>query len=92
MSEMSKIARLGKIQLKRLREDVCLGSLFIRDYENRYGIDAHTVWAFFDGFEEYIEELMAEKGDKRNFYIARQDYDTLENLRNWQDALIASLN
>lgn len=89
MSEWVKIARLGKIQLKRLREDVCLGSLFIRDYENRYGIDAHTVWAFFDGFEDYIEEMMLEDGYTDADYLdKRAEYDTLENLRNWQSCIV----
>jgi hypothetical protein len=50
------LSRLGKVQLKRLRSDIVLNSIFISDYDNRYGIPAENVCDFFDGFMDYINE------------------------------------
>ncbi len=46
-----------------LRQQIILGSIYISDYENRFGIDADKVCDFFTSFlEEYCEELAQEDG------------------------------
>lgn len=50
--------KLNKNQLKKLRKEVKLNSLFIDDYKNSFNIDPHTVCDFFDGYLDlaYSEE------------------------------------
>lgn len=52
-----EIKDLGKTQLWRLRQDICLNSCYIVDYENRYGIDPNKVKDFMNGYLEYLEDL-----------------------------------
>ena len=76
------ISNLGKIQLKRLRSDIVLNSLFIADYNNRYGIDPHLVCDFFDGYMSYLGELEKEKYGKEldNIWDFFKEFDNPENL------------
>lgn len=87
MTKKVTFDKLGKIQLRRLREDVRLGSVFVSDYENRYGLDPDMVCTFFDGFCDYIQELMEEDGfiftTHNDFYDTFDKYDTIENLYDW---------
>lgn len=80
-----KMSNLGKTQLKRLRSDIKLNSLFISDYENRYGIDPHEVCDFFDGFMSYLTELEKEKYGKELDKIEDffKEFDNIENLWEW---------
>jgi len=76
---MMEIGMLSKSQLKQLRKEIALGSLYIADYENSFEIDPHKVCEFFDGFiEEYENRPQSELVDTNptpNFM-----YDTIENL------------
>jgi hypothetical protein len=76
------LSNLGKTQLKRLRDDIVLNSLFIADYNNRYGIDPHDVCDFFDGYMEYLGELEEEKYGKEleNIQDFFDEFDNIENL------------
>ena len=67
-----------------LRKQVYLNSLFFSDYENSYGIDSHQVCNFFDGFIDYISELMDEDGmSDEDFFDNLDKYDTTDNLLEW---------
>ena len=58
------LVSLGKTQTNRLTKDIVWNSLFISDYENRYGIDANIVSDFADGYLEWLrEEFQEEIGD-----------------------------
>ena len=48
---------LTKNQLKTLRNDVVLNSLFLKDYSNNLYIKNDNVCAFFDSYMEYLNEL-----------------------------------
>lgn len=81
------IENLGKIQLKRLREDITLNSIYYSDYENRYGIDRADVYTFFDSYLEYLTELMQEDRPELSeteidnmFFDLLPDYDNMKNL------------
>jgi hypothetical protein len=60
------LCNLGKIQTNRLTKDIVWNSLFIDDYENRYGIDANVVSDFADGYIEWLCEEFEEEIDKNN--------------------------
>ena len=81
-----KIEKIGPIQLRRLREDVDINSLYLIDYENRYGVDPKEAYDFFMGYLDYLEELMREDfpvyKDKM-FWNAFPHYDTKKNLWDW---------
>ena len=67
-----------------LRKQIYLNSLFFSDYENSYGIDSHQVCNFFDGFIDYISELMDEDGmSDEDFFNNLDKYDTTNNLLKW---------
>lgn len=85
-NDHDKILALGRIQLKRLRSDIVLNSLFLSDYKNRYGIDERAVYDFFGGYVSYLEEIMREDplydDSEFNYYLPK--YDTIDNLVAWQ--------
>lgn len=60
------LVSLGKIQTNRLTKDIVWNSLFISDYENRYGIDANIVSDFADGYLEWLREEFEEEIDDNN--------------------------
>ena len=57
---------LGTIQTNRLTKDIVWNSLFISDYENRYGIDANIVSDFADGYLDWLCEEFKEEIDDNN--------------------------
>lgn len=77
-----KLSNLGKTQLKRLRNDIVLNSLFILDYQNRYGLEPHAVCDFFDGYMDYLADLEKEKYGKELDSISDffNEFDTIDNL------------
>lgn len=60
------LVSLGKIQTNRLTKDIVWNSLFISDYENRYGIDANIVSDFADGYLDWLCEEFKEEIDDNN--------------------------
>lgn len=60
------LVSLGKIQTNRLTKDIIWNSLFISDYENRYGIAPSVVCDFADGYLEWLCEEFADEVDKNN--------------------------
>lgn len=81
---MKRFEDFTREDLWRLREEVCLNSLYPADYCNSFGIDAHSCSAFFDGFVSFIEEMMEEDGisDER-FFDELDKYDNADNLESW---------
>ena len=72
-----------KKRLWELRRQVRLGSLYSKDYENSFGIDKNFCQTFFDGYMEYLGELMDEDGVGHRYYDYLSSYDTAKNLYNW---------
>ena len=66
--------------LLQLRKEIVLGSIYLWDYENSFNISRVQVCDFFNGFIEYIEELMSEDGKDNSHF---KEYDTDENLLAW---------
>ena len=65
-------------QLKQLRSEIVLGSLYTSDYKNSLNIDIREVQDFFDGYVEYLWEIAEENGG-----ADIDEYDTQENLESW---------
>lgn len=83
--EKYSIPYLSREQLQQLRSEIVLDSCYFRDYENSLGIDTHYVSAFFDGYSEYLSELMNEDGIPDNERLDKLHfYDTIDNLINYQ--------
>ncbi len=51
-----KISDLAFDELVELRKQVCVGSMYIGDYTNCYGIPPSELCTFCDGYLEFIEE------------------------------------
>lgn len=85
IAEKYSIPYLSREQLQQLRNEIVLDSCFIHDYDNTLGIDAHYVCAFFEGYSEYLSELMDEDGIPDNEKLDKVHlYDTIDNLENYQ--------
>ena len=71
--------------LVQLRKEICLDSIYISDYTNSFGIDPKQVCDFFDGYGDYLIELMNEdrKDGDNNYFALRAEYDTEKNLLGW---------
>ena len=72
--------------LKNLREDIVLNSLYISDYENRYGLPAKSVCDWFDGYLDFVGEMMEgeiEDYDDAKFFDYLKDYDNIDTLEEW---------
>lgn len=70
--------------IKKLRKQIVLNSLFVKDYENRFDFDANEVCAFFDG---YMEFLQYEYKDHTGCFAADVsdlfDYESDDLLERW---------
>lgn len=63
-------------QLVELRKQIVLGSLFTKDFENDLDIDARDCQNFFDGYLDFINELMEEDDvDISSFWDVIDCYD-----------------
>ena len=60
---------MNKEQLRKLRQEIVLNSLFLNDYENSLGIDKDKVYYFFDTFVDDIYEQYVEEHEGEYFTI-----------------------
>lgn len=77
---------MTKEQLWALRRQIVLGSLYLSDYVNTFGIDRHAVCDFFDSFLSFLGEKMADEipgYDDRHFSKHLRAYDTPDELWEW---------
>lgn len=70
--------------LWKLRKEISLCSLFVSDYRNTFDVDRNVCYVFFDGYSNYLQELMEENEipDER-YFDELENYDTPENLYDW---------
>ena len=75
---------LTESQLWKLRNEIVLCSLYYNDYENSFNLTTHSVCDFFDGYSDYLEELMVEDGFTDDDYFDQLGkYDTSSHLYEW---------
>ena len=73
-------------EVRQLRREIVLNSLYISDYENSLGYDPHDVCDFFDGYVGYLAEIMERDRfsvDAWEYFDVLWSYDTDENLEDW---------
>ena len=75
-----------KEELKKLRNQITLNSVYVCDYENNMGIEPKVVCDFFDGYVSYLDEILKEEhpdvaGDC--YWDILFKYDNDENLEKW---------
>ena len=74
---------LTKNQLKVLRAEITLNSLFIKDYENTLRIKEKTVCAFFDSYIDNLSDLASCDGYEGDIIDIIDKYDNIDNLYNY---------
>ena len=83
---MKRFEDFTKEDLWALRNEVVVNSIFDSDYHNSFGLDTHSVCDFFDGWLDFIEELMVEDGYKDaacRFFDYFVEYDNADTLVQW---------
>lgn len=77
-------------QVKQLRREIVLNSLFTSDFKNSFDIDPHEVQDYFDGYSEYLGELIKEKHPNVNdddWWKELERLDNNETLEQWFGAM-----
>ena len=74
---------LTKNKLWALRQEIVLNSLFMPDYQNSFGFTAQSVFAFFDGYMDYLDELATEQYGSGCSLEGIFSFDNAENLSAW---------
>ena len=75
---------MTKAKLWQLRKQVKLCSIYVDDFQNDMGIDTQDACNFFDGYAEYLGELMQNDGHQDGeFFNLLEQYDNPDNLYNW---------
>lgn len=77
LSVYAEIEDLTFEELKTLRSEISVGSIYLADYENSFGVDRDTLCSISDGYLEWLyecfgEELADENDTPENFahYVA----------------------
>lgn len=80
--DMKRLEDFSKEDLKQLRSEVVLNSIWYSDYTNSFGIKEKSVAYFFDGYYEYLCELAEEEmGSTTHEDVLK--LDNLDNLYGW---------
>lgn len=74
-----KAGKFTRDELKQLRSEIILDSIYIDDYANSFNIDKELVRDFFNGYSDYLYELK-EDPDGAN---PENDFDNIDNLESW---------
>ena len=80
---VNKDLLLTREELRDLRKEIILNSLYTSDYENTHHILPKDVQDFFDGYIEYLYELAEENGENPDIQDLCIKYDNADNLENW---------
>ena len=74
-------------QLKQLRDEIVLCSLYIKDYNNSF-MSTYDALTFFNGYADYLGELMIEKIKDYNdskYFDYLNEFDNINNLKTYYD-------
>ena len=77
--------RLTISQLKKLRGEITLCSLYMKDYENSY-MTKEEAFNLFDGYADHLEELMTHNVYNFNdsmFFEWLPRFDTIDTLKDY---------
>lgn len=90
LAEIKNITELTDQELWDLRLSIPIGSLYLSDYKNEYGIDKKILSNFFDGYIDDLYEIAEEDGIDVSgdcFIDIINNYDNMDNLINWRDCI-----
>lgn len=74
-----KAGKFTRDELKQLRSEIILDSIYIDDYANSFNIDKELVQDFFNGYSDYLYELK----DDPDGANPENDFDNIDNLESW---------
>lgn len=81
---MKNFNELTKEELWKLRQEISLGSIFVEDFRNSFGYKPFYLIQFFEGYEDFLLELIQEDG--LNYSDEEfEKRDTPENLYDWHN-------
>lgn len=61
LSVYAEIVDLSFDELKSLREQISVGSIYLADYDNSFGVDRNVVCSICDGYLEWLDEMFGEE-------------------------------
>lgn len=76
-----QIKDLSNKEVYALRKEICLNSLFTKDYSNSFDINPEEVLDFFTGYVDYLYEI--KELDTDDFFEIVDMYDNYNNLVNY---------
>lgn len=77
--------------LKQLRQEIVLDSIYIGDYKNSFGISPYYVYLFFDSYLDFIEGLgnedsaITSEPAELRWSKTLERYDNIDTLKEWYD-------
>lgn len=77
---------MNREMLQKLRKQIVLNSLYLHDYYNNMGISKEDCYNFFEGYIDYISEIMEEEQgtvSDNEYFDNLIKYDTIDNLESW---------
>lgn len=78
---------MTKDELWKLRQEIILNSLYVYHYDNTFGFDERDISYFFDGYVDYINELLEDDVTGKMTFEELDNPDTLEQWFNCNDDL-----
>lgn len=77
--------KFNKETLWTLRKEIVLNSMYLNDYNNSFGIKKKCCALYFEGYADYLSELMKEDGHSDDEYFSLLSaYDNADNLWDWE--------
>lgn len=64
LNELSVYAEIGDLsfdELKTLRSEISVGSCYLADYDNSFGVDRDILCSICDGYLEWLDECFGEE-------------------------------
>ena len=80
MAKTKHVWELSKRKILKLRKEITLNSMFVRDYQNSFGLYPHEVQTYFDGYVENLWKMMPKHWPEKEKLARYTEYDTKENL------------
>ena len=71
---MTKKIDPGFDVIRSLRDQITLNSLFVCDYANSFGFDEEEVCCLFDGYMDYLGELVQEQLDETGETVSDDEW------------------
>lgn len=88
MKKQTTFLNLSKRQLKQLRKEIVLNSIYIKDYDNSFNFNKNFICDFFGGYCEELNTIY-NADNKRDFFDIVRKHDNIKNLYNYYCDVVA---